>query len=275
MLDSTKIMVTVKNHKDGAMDKISNMVRFYVRYNEYTALESAHKATIEALEKAHQGIDALTVDEKVVRDFFGEKAADDAETFLAARDEMVEIRDDMAAIPVKYNDFTALPVVDRVFITLQAHTALRRVNLDSTLLANFDVKSVVGDYYAKGSMKGEKDKLRAAFQATVGGEGDLFYGVKLKKSDLDDYDVRQFLATFGGRAARAKTKSGYGTYDWVQGWNSDRKALEAATTLFAVILDRGRDWTVIKPEAPKAGGITLDEETPAEAPKAEKTEAAA
>ena len=55
-------------------------------------------------------------------------------------------------------------------------------------------------------MKDLKNNLMPVFNKLLGSEGDYFYGIKTRKSDFSDEDLRNFLASFGGTAKRAETK---------------------------------------------------------------------
>ncbi len=51
-----------------------------------------------------------------------------------------------------------------------------------------------------------KDALLPVFCRLLGTEGDLFYGIKVRRTSFDDVDIRNFLAILAVRAKKPKPK---------------------------------------------------------------------
>lgn len=248
MLNSEKIIVSTKAHKVEKFDTIVNYVRFLVRHTELEKITSNKDFTSarSKIENTLPDTDALTVPEEKVREIL----TDDAVDFLAKREELLALKEELAKIPVGLSDFNALGTTDRTFIILQAHTAMKSIKLDETVFEGIDLESPIQKFYSSGTMKGVKDMLRSIFSKIVGTEGELFYGVKLRKSDFSDLDVRNFLAYFGGKAQRTTTKKDGitvgGAYKWVDKSGDKASQSMSTTNLFAVVLDSEKDYEVLK-----------------------------
>ena len=252
MLSSERIVISTKNHKVESFDSICAFVRFLVRHSEYEKITktSGDFATLKKkIEDAHTSTDVLTCEEDVIKSSL---TPAEAEIFLTLREEVLYLKDAIQETGKTLEDFNSLSDTDRVFITLQAHTAMKSIKLDKSILNEIDLSKPIGKYFSSGSLKGIKDIFRTIFAKVVGQEGQLFYGVKLKKSDFSDGDLRNCLAYFRGNAARTASSKGgtkaYGEYDWIRKDESKDAQAMALTNLFAVILDRNKDYEVIKPE---------------------------
>ena len=252
MLSAEKIIISTKNHKVESFDSICAFVRFLVRHSEYEKLtkSTGDFATLrKKIEDAHTSVDVLTCEEDVIKSSL---TPAEGEIFLALRQEVLDLKDAIQETGKSLEDFNTLSDTDKVFITLQAHTAMKSIKLDKSILDEIDLSKPIGKYFSSGSLKGIKDIFRTIFAKVVGKEGQLFYGVKLKKSDFSDGDLRNCLAYFRGNAARTASSKGgtkaYGEYDWIRKDESKDAQAMALTNLFAVVLDRNKDYEVIKPE---------------------------
>lgn len=252
MLKSSAIVIGCKNHKSEKFDVICNFTRLVVRDFEYSRITGKKDyIRLKALvEDDHEGINALECPEETIREYIPN--AVEAQLFLDMRKEVNDLKEEISSFGVTLDQYNALSDIDKIFITLQAHTAMPAIKLDTSILENIDLKPIIGDYFKKGSLKGIKNKLQGIFTKCVGSEGELFYGVKLRKSDFNDEDVRTCLSYFRGTAKRSVDKKDgneiYGSYDWVcKDGNTNAQAM-AITNLFSVVLDREKDYEVIKPE---------------------------
>ena len=205
MLKSEKFYSKTNSLKDTNFD-FAGYVKTLVRNKELSRMQDkiSFKDGKKALEDAHADIDVLTCDASIINQTLG----NDAGQFIKDREEIIALKDEIATL-LPIDNVTALCPTDRVHITLMAHAIYKNVQLDADIFdtekGGIDISKAVQAYYNKGSMKDLKDALRPVFNKLIGSEGDHFYGIKTKKSDFTDKDLRNFLATFGGSAKREPT----------------------------------------------------------------------
>ena len=243
----------VKNEK--AID-FFELTRSLVRNTELVnALKkTAFTKAKKRLEEDHTNIDVMTVDESMARSTLGK----DTDEFLKARQEILDLREECGkCLPLE--QVTSLCLTDRVHITLMAHAIYKNVKLDADIFdtekGGIDISKAINDFYSNGSLKALKDNLRPVFNKLLGSEGDYFYGIKTKKSDFSEKDLRHFLSSFGGNAKREikkkKDSVEFGNYNYILKSENRDAQIMAFTTLCAVVLDNADKHVVIKPEQDK------------------------
>lgn len=257
MLKSEKFFMKTTALKDKNF-KFPDHVRTLVRNKELSVLQDkkSFKDGKKALEDAHADIDVLTCEESVINTVLKNNAGQ----FIKDRDDVVALKKEIASLPVTIDQVTALCPTDRVHITLMAHAIYKNVQLDTDIFdtekGGVDISKAIQAYYSKGSIKDLKDALRPVFNKLIGSEGDYFYGIKTKKSDFTDKDLRNFLAPFGGSAKREQVKSKkdgvetitFKDFNYTDKSGNKKVQIAAFTTLCTVVLDNASKHDVIKPE---------------------------
>ena len=255
MIKTEKFYVQSNALKDNNFPML-DYVTALVRNTELSRMQDKNtfKKGKEKIEKDHADIDVMTCEESVINVSLG----NDAGQFIKDRAEIKALQDECAnCLPM--DKITSLCLTDRVHVTLMAHTIYKNVILDSDIFdtekGGIDISKAIQSYYNKGSMKNLKDALRPVFNKLLGSEGDYFYAVKTSRSDFEEKDLRNFLASFGGTAKRETTKKGkdviFGNYNYVDKSGNKKIQLSAFTTLCAVVLDNAKKHSVIKPEEEK------------------------
>ena len=259
MLNSEKFYSKTNSLKDATFD-FAGHVRTLVRNTELSRMQDkkSFKDGKKKLEDLHADIDVLTCDEKTINETLG----NDAGQFIKDRNEIVELKEEIKNL-IPIDNVTALCPTDRVHITLMAHAIYKNVQLDADIFdtekGGVDISKAIHAYYSKGSIKDLKDALRPIFNKLIGSEGDHFYGIKPKKSDFTEKDLRNFLATFGGSAKREQVKSKkdgvetitFKDFNYTDKSGNKKVQITAFTTLCAVVLDNASKHEVIKPEEKK------------------------
>lgn len=259
MLKSEKFYSKTNALKDTNFD-FAGHVRTLVRNTELSRMQEkkSFKDGKKALEDAHADIDVMTCDTSIINQTLG----NDAGQFIKDREEIIALKDEIATL-LPNDNVTALCPTDRVHITLMAHAIYKSVQLDidifDTEKGGVDISKAIQAYYSKGSIKDLKDALRPVFNKLIGSEGDYFYGIKTKKSDFTDKDLRNFLAPFGGSAKREQVKSKkdgvetitFKDFNYTDKSGNKKVQIAAFTTLCAVVLDNASKHDVIKPEEEK------------------------
>lgn len=151
------------------------------------------------LHNAYADIDIMKENEKIIYEILKDNAK--ANQFLNDRRDITNLQENCSELP-SINDFYALPLTDRVHITLLAHTMytyivfdeeifdmlLRRIDLSNPALIDWDWGS-----------KPPKDvkqlvwKLKKFLHKLLGQEGLFFYGIKIKKTDIKAEYIKHFI----------------------------------------------------------------------------------
>lgn len=255
MLKSENIVIRVSNQKPETMDKISNFVHYLCWSNELEALLSTFskmRSLIECMFPTENVDEINDLSKLILVDGL------DVQKFIDTRDQLKSVKailanlDSVGANKVTYNDLNS---TDKIFLTLQAHTAVKSIKLDKSILVkddgtNYDFSPLISKWIESGQgLSNIKKSLSKVFSNIVGNDGELFYPVKVKGGDIPDSDVRQFFGAFTGNAGRSG-KDKKGQYTWVKDY-SEKKVLTALTDLFTVVFESGNCQT-IKPEKPTA-----------------------
>lgn len=260
MLSTEKIYVKSNCVKKEALEagfKPYDYVRSLVRNTELSnALnKKSWKDCVKALEDAHAGIDVMTCDEKTIN----ETLKNDAGQFIKDRGDVKTLKEEVAGL-LPLEKVTSLCTTDRVHIILMAHAIYKSVLLDADIFdtekGGIDISGAIKKYYSNGTIKDLKDALRPVFNKLIGSEGDYFYGIKTKKSDFSDKDLRNFFATFGGSAKRDSKKTKvdgkevitFSDFNYTDKSGNKKVQISAFTTLCAVVLDNASKHEVIKSE---------------------------
>lgn len=260
MLKSEKFYSKTNALKDTTFD-FAGYVRTLVRHTELSRMQDkkSFKDGKKALEDLHANIDVMTCEKSIINEALGV----DAGQFIKDREEIIALKEEIASLPITIDQVTALCPTDRVHITLMAHAIYKNVQLDADIFdtekGGVDISKAIHAYYSKGSIKDLKDALRPIFNKLIGSEGDHFYGIKPKKSDFTEKDLRNFLATFGGSAKREQVKSKkdgvetitFKDFNYTDKSGNKKVQIAAFTTLCAVVLDNASKHEVIKSEEKK------------------------
>lgn len=255
MLKSEKMYVnTVALKNDENMDTIRDYVVSIIRHAELEKAQRKISKDRESIQTAKPGIDALTCDLAIAIEVLGQE---NAGTFIKDRAEYLALVEECNNC-ISLDGLTAYPESDVARLKIMAHMIYPAVNLEK-VLENIDIATPIKTWYSKGQGQGKlKDLLAPVFTKLLGTEGELFYGIRVKRSQFDDEDIRQFISIFGGTAKRTETKTKdkdgketvkFTNYSWVDKSGNKKLQYSALTTLLGVILDNPSKHVVIKPDA--------------------------
>lgn len=262
MLKSEKMVVNyvgIKNNE--SMPLVRDYVVSVVRHQELATAKKKISTLRKKVEDLNPGVDGLTCDLAIITKSLSPV---DADKFVKSRKDYLELVEECNKC-IALDGLTAYPESDVARIRIMAHMIYSSVNLEN-VLENIDLGTPIKEWYTKKQGDGKiKDILATVFTRLLKTEGDLFYGVRVKRSQFDDEDVKNFIAIFGGKANRTvtttKDKEGNkvkntSPYGWT--YNTGSKALQysALTTLLAVILDNPSKHVVIKPDEKSAQSET-------------------
>ena len=248
MLKSENIVIRVSNQKPETMDKISNFVHYLCWSNEHEKLSGTFSKMRAMIESTYPTEDVSTINDiskLILVDGL------DVQKFLDTRKELASVKaillklDEKGCNKMTYN---SLSNTDKVFLVLQAHTAVKSIKLERSILVkedgtSYDFSPLIEKWVKSGQeLSNIKKSLSKVFSNIIGTEGDLFYPVKVKGGDIPETDIRQFFGAFTGNAGRSG-KDKKGTYTWVTDY-SEKRVLNALTDLFAVIFESGNCETI-------------------------------
>ena len=258
MLKSEKMFintVALKNNEN--MDTVRDYVVSIIRHAELEKAQRKISKDRESIQTVKPGLDALTCDLAVAIEVLGQE---NAGAFIKNRAEYLELVKECNNC-VSLDGLTAYPESDVARLKIMAHMIYPAVNLEK-VLENVDLATPIKTWYSKGQGQGKlKDLLAPVFTKLLGTEGDLFYGIRVKRSQFDDEDIRHFISIFGGTAKRTETKTKdkdgketikISNYNWVDKSGNKKLQYSAVTTLLAVILDNPSKHVVIKPDEKSA-----------------------
>jgi hypothetical protein len=205
----------------------------------------------------------MTCEESLIHQTLG----NDAGEFIKRRNEIVALKEEVdKCLPL--DKVTSLDPVDRVHVTLAAHTIFRAVVLDADIFdpekGGVDIAPAIQAYYNSGKQKDTKDILRSQFNKLLGTESEHFYAIRTKRTDFATKELGNFLAAFGGKAGREKSKKEvdgkkvvvYGNYNWRDNSAKVKTQIASFTELCAVVVDNASKITVDAPE-----GVTVEKRT--------------
>lgn len=262
MLKSEKFFMNYVALKDeNTMDIIRSYVISIIRHAELEKAQRKISKDREAIQTVKPGLDALTCDLAVAIEVLGQE---NAGTFIKDRAEYLALVEECNNC-ISLDGLTAYPESDVARLKIMAHMIYPAVNLEN-VLENVDLATPIKTWYSKGQGQGKlKDLLAPVFTKLLSTEGELFYGIRVKRSQFDDEDIRHFISIFGGTAKRAETKTKdkdgketvkFTNYNWVDKSGNKKLQYSALTTLLAVILDNPSKHVVIKPDEKSASEAT-------------------
>lgn len=261
MLKSEKMFINAVALKDNdSMDTVRDYIVSIIRHAELTKAQKKISEDRDAIQKAKPGLDALTCDISVVIEVLGQE---NAGNFIKNRAEYLELVEECNHC-VPLDGLTAYPESDVARLKIMAHMIYPAVNLEK-VLEGVDLATPIKTWYSKGQGQGKlKDLLAPVFTKLLGTEGDLFYGIRVKRSNFDDEDIRHFISAFGGTAKRTEKKTKkdgkeiltVSNYNWVDKSGNKKLQYSALTTLLGVILDNPSKHVVIKPDEKSAPETT-------------------
>ena len=216
-----------------------------VRDAEYSQMlfKKSFSQARQQIETAHMDVDALKCSPQIARQALGSKA----DAFLKDRAEFLTLRKEIYKY-VSVKEIKKLPQTDRVHIYLLAHIVYPQIFLEN-VLDDVDIATPVEQWYKSGKGMGTLRKsLHPIIDRLVGKQGKYFWGINIRKSDLSDIDLFNFIASLRGKIFSKKAQE------------------KSFTTLLSVLAQNPEKHVVIKGAASIAN-INLPKPAPAKTKK--------
>ena len=199
----------------------------------------------------HTDVNVMTVDEQIIYASIGK----DTDKFIKARQDVIELQEECKnCIPI--NQIRKLSMTDRIHLTCLAYVKYSNCLFSESIFdpkqGGADLTNLIYDYNFNSSVKILKNDLRPILNRLFGSDGDYFYGVGIKKSDIPAIQyLRCFLTKFNVRFDANKnykrkevTWNNY-KYRTKAEMNIQRKAF---TEFLAVILNNVSEDSIRKPK---------------------------
>lgn len=186
------IKIEDKAIKKEKYNEVAKYVRAIIRKSERTKILSkkSFKDAQEELLNAHFDIDVMNCNNEIIYQVLtsnAEKYIKDKEQFLLLNQEILNLS------PPK-KELHSLCTTDKVHLYLIAHQISAAINLDDNFFKHIDFQIPFKQLYEKYCDKSYpmshlKKDMRTYLYKLMGSEGELFYGIKVKNSDISTKDI--------------------------------------------------------------------------------------
>lgn len=198
MIKLDGVVVENKALKQGREPEVYEYVKTIVREEEL--LQAKEKKIFKDGKRKIQNdhaiiIDVMTADQDLIHTSLGK----DTEAFIKARQEVLDLQEEVKkCVPIQ--EVKKLSITDYVQILLMAHAIKRNIVLDQKLfeLGKLDVINTIREASIDNIIKNKKvkDLLYSFFHKLIGSEGNYFYAVKVRRSDISDEDLKYLYMMF-------------------------------------------------------------------------------
>ena len=219
------ISILCNNEKLDRHSEIVNYVTMLVRFMECQGLKSGMKTALESITTAHpeytdkMPVSNNTDDLAIIQQVLGVSA----DTFTESLKLYEVAQSELLATGVTKEDFQGLKKADRMFLTI--------------LIVSFRKDCKISDL---------KSRLQAMFNSLVSEEGDMFYGLKVRKSNLATDTIVQAVGLTSGKARFNKDKDDYSFSNRFSKLN----LLQILSDYFGVVCyGKSNEVEVIKPQS--------------------------
>ena len=239
--------------KESKRQLVYECVRSIVRNEELKRAEEKKifKDGKRKIRDDHADVEVMTVDEQVIYASLGK----DTDKFIKARQEVIALQEECKkCIPI--NQVRKLSMTDRIHLMCLAHINYSNCLFPESIFdpeqGGVDLTNLIYDYNFNSNVKILKNDLRPILNRLFGSEGDCFYRIGIKRSDIPAIQyLRCFLIKFDVHFDANKnykrkevTWNNY-KYRTKAEMNIQRKAF---TEFFAVILNNVSEDSIRKPE---------------------------
>ncbi len=192
MLNLDNYDVNDKAIKEQYHAKVSQYVETLVRNEELKAIvnNKRYLHSFQTIYDSHAGIDPLNCEKATVRSVLKKEASQ----FLENREQVLKLKKKCTELPAM-QEIYGLNLTDRVHIELMAHMINPKIVLDKKIFCieqqGINVKfDKLREYDSHG--KKIKEMLLSLFHHMLSLEGRFFYGIKVRRSDFIERDLRNF-----------------------------------------------------------------------------------
>lgn len=184
--------------KESKRQLVYECVRSIVRNEELKRAEEKKifKDGKRKIRDDHADVDAMTADREIIYASLGK----DTDKFIKARQEVIELQKECRKC-VPMNQIRNLSMTDRIHLICLAHINYSNCLFPESIFdpeqGGIDLTNLIYDYNFNSNVKILKNDLRPILNRLFGSEGDCFYGIGIKRSDIPSIQyLRCFLIKF-------------------------------------------------------------------------------
>lgn len=192
MLDLDDLAVSDEALKSSDVSEVKKYVMALIRHEEL--LKLTNKRNFRELKTlmydSHANIDPMTCEEVIIHQTLKDKA----EIFIKARKEILELKNICSKLP-SIQEIKSLTLTDKVHIELIAHTFYKSITFDNSVIDEVQsgIDALLNIVYKTSRNQSKlKNIIKSILHRLLGSEGMYFYGIKVRRSNLHDVDIRTF-----------------------------------------------------------------------------------
>lgn len=243
-IDTISLNTINSNFKAEKAD-IMNYVTSIIRREELAKVTSNLVSLEEVLTDSYKTKSVSELSESELKTALGSDYAE----YCDLIDLKKELELELSSLHTK-EDIQALSEVDQLFLLLNARISYKGLKLSESMVPD-NLSVAIKDFFANGSMSTIKSDLRTVFNSQFNREGDLFYAMKLKKSDFDESDIRNFLGRLVNPASRKLDKKSKELKSFDYSLKTTKQQTIPVITEFFTVYYVSRELEVVTPQATK------------------------
>ena len=195
MVNIDSIVIRDRALKSNAETQVIPLVYALVCHKELLKITErwSFKEAKQELYDAHVGIDVMNCDEVITSQVLKKNA----KKFISDIQKIKFLQQECAKMP-EVNEIDQLSLTDQIHIILLAHGFSKCIVLDDRFFkitnAGNLLYKVYKEYYShRAKISNIKDDIRSIFYNLIGQEGKYFWGINIKKSNLDEKMLIHFF----------------------------------------------------------------------------------
>jgi hypothetical protein len=186
--DLDDVVMLDKALKNEYSSKIKRYIESLIRHEELSKITNKKRYKDSKRLIYEADFSPLTCEKNIIRQILKEKA----DLFIKDMEEITMLEKMCSELPT-IQEIRGLSTIDRVHIELLAHVIFKYVTLDEDV---FDSSKggidIHFDIFTQQDVKKLKNTIKAILYNLIGSEGEFFYGIKFRKSNLSDIDILNF-----------------------------------------------------------------------------------
>lgn len=206
------IRIEDKAIKKEKYNEVAKYVRAIIRKSELAKILSkkSFKDAQEELLNAHFDIDVMSCSNEIIYQVL----TSNAEKYIKDREQVLLLNQEILNLSPSEKEINSLCTTDKTHLYLIAHQISAAIILDDDFFKHIDFqvpfKQLYDKYYDKSyPLSHLKKDMRTYLYKLMGSEGELFYGIKVKNSDISTKDIMTFMFAIENEKNKNKPYKSY------------------------------------------------------------------